>query len=232
VSKTSTALVSGIQNHLTAFVTHQPEFTRAENDDGAGKGCAVFGVAEFQPPLDEPDFALHGVAVPPDGIGAGRDEADDRGTFLGGVEYALHPIGELRVGRVHENRLAAPVAQKPVLARREEPLALGIGPVTARVERETEFPVERIEEPLRRGPYVGHRLPQQNGGRVHAREPQAALAGREEPPTRRAAGRDDIIESLVIGGGACASFASGPDGLCRNCAVDCRECGMASAASD
>ena len=126
-----------------------------EHDHGAWKRGAVRRVPKLQPAAQQPNLALHGEAVPPVGIGAAGHKANHRGAFLRCPVGFAHPILALAVGRVHEHGFGAPVLQHAAVMDAVELGTLRIRAIAARVQREAEFLVQRIKQPLWGAPHVG-----------------------------------------------------------------------------
>ena len=62
---------------------------RSEDDDRAGEEGRALASAEDEAPPQKPHLAPHHVLVPPGGVGAGRQHADDRSIAVPGALVGL-----------------------------------------------------------------------------------------------------------------------------------------------
>lgn len=155
------ALFGGPSRQTLELTCHQAECPWPKNNHRTRKWRVGCGLPKPQPQASaqQSDLALHRVAVPPVRIGARRDKANNRRAFLRRAVCLPHPIAALAVRRIHEHGFCPPILQKPVFLHREVTLAFVVRPVRARVKREAELFVQRVKQPLRRGPYVGFGFP-------------------------------------------------------------------------
>lgn len=92
--------------------------------------------------------------MPPPRVGASGNQTNDDRAPLGGLAGFAHPAcNNPAVGWVHEDNMPAPVLCQAVLFSGEEPLALCIFRRGTWIESEMEFSIERVVQPLRRGPF-------------------------------------------------------------------------------
>jgi hypothetical protein len=101
----------------SVFSVQDWSFTaRSEDDNHAGERRGVLRIAEFQSAFDKPDFPCRPVdeTVKISRIRPGGYQQYDAGTGLSGLAVAFfHPSGYFpAVGRIHENRMTAPVLFK------------------------------------------------------------------------------------------------------------------------
>ena len=102
---------------------------------------------------------LHRKGVPPRRVGSGRHQADNGGAFVQCGTVGLgHPTSNLfSVRRIHEHDLVSPRLFESIILPGEVTNAFGIGVSAARVEREPEFLVQGIKQPLRSRPQIRRR---------------------------------------------------------------------------
>ena len=139
-------------------ICHQRERPRPKHNYRTWERCIRKRIAKAQTPTQQSNLALHGETVPPIGIGAAGHKANHRCAFLSSPVGLPHPRTALAVGRVHENRFSAPIPQQAVLLAGEMHRTFLVCAVAARVQRKTEFLVQRIKQPLRCRPNIGLRL--------------------------------------------------------------------------
>lgn len=136
---------------------------RAENDDGARERRAARGVTKLQAALEKTDFAVNRIAVPPHCVRARRNQAHHGRSLLARQKRLLHPERDFApVRRIHEDDLLGPILGQAILCQRIVTAALGVLVGRARIESEMKLPVERIKQPLGRGPE-----PDSADGEVH-----------------------------------------------------------------
>src|SRR5258708_4270118 len=96
----------------------------AEDDDCRGERGGCVAGAEVEAATDEPHLGgTHRAVVPPTGVGAGGDKADDRRSGPARFARLLHPGGDAAaaatIGRV-EPDAAAPVVSEAVIGGGKE----------------------------------------------------------------------------------------------------------------
>ncbi len=94
--------------------------------------------------------------MPPRGVRPSRYQRHHQPPFLrGGVCLGNPPRDDLAIRRVHPGPVTPPILLKSILEPGVEPAALGIGGGGTNIDGEFEFGMQRIEEELRRWPFVG-----------------------------------------------------------------------------
>ena len=127
---------------------------RSEYDDCERLGQAVFSPFEFRTPLDEADFALHAVGVPPVCIRSGGQQAYDRcAVALAFLVGFTHPRALSPEGRIHPAD-AFPRLRERVIGLGVVSRTLGVFRRRTHVEREFELGIEWVEH--RRGRFPGN----------------------------------------------------------------------------
>ncbi len=126
-----------------------------KNHQSTRKWSAGFGAAEFQASFEIDDFPMHGVGMPPTGVGPGGDQADHCCSRLRRFISLSHPVPDLAsVGWVHKNNLAGPILDQAVLGTGEVPPTFCILVRRARIKGEAKLPVEAFKEIRGRCPFI------------------------------------------------------------------------------
>lgn len=161
-----------------------------KDDDCRWERSNPFPVPKFEASGQKPDFAMNGIVPPPARIGTGGNEADDRrarfradvgfphevvdaraidgvmpAAFLALLLFAVRFADALGVAirGIHPMYdVALPVQLQRVHLRRVVDRAFRVLRQRAHIDLEVEFPVQRVEQVLRRRPEIG--LRREKGG--------------------------------------------------------------------